>query len=53
MLLCTEALRLLLYCFVDDLVAVGRREAIDTVAYSADNGCKAITAFPFQCTNAW
>ena len=53
MLLCTEAWRLLLYCFVDDFVAVGRGEAIDTIAYSAANGCRAVTAFPFQCTNAW
>ena len=34
MLECTDAWRLLLY-FVDDLVAVGRGEAIDTMAYSA------------------
>ena len=46
------AWRLLLY-FVDDLVAIGRGEAIDTMAYSADNGCRAVIAFPFQCTNAW
>ena len=52
MLVCTDAWRLLLY-FVDDLVAIGRGEAIDTMAYSADNGCRAVTAFPFQCTNAW
>ena len=52
MLVCTDAWRLLLY-FVDDLVAVGRGEAIDTMAYSADNGCRAVTAFPFQYTNAW
>ena len=31
MLLCTEAWRLLLYCFIDDLVAVGRGEVIDTM----------------------
>ena len=52
MLVCTDAWRLLLY-FVDDLVAVGRGEAIDTMPYSADNGCRAVTAFPFQCTNTW
>ena len=53
MLLCIEAWRLLLYCFIDDLVAVGRGETIVPMAYSADNGCRAVTAFPFHCTNAW
>ena len=23
------------------------------MTYSADNGCRAVTTFPFQCTNAW
>ena len=39
MWLCIEARKLLLYCYIDDFVAVGRAEAINPMASSAASGC--------------